>query len=190
MEAEHRRRVEHMRRRAPQPRLEREERDRARRILGSRIGPVEHRPAVLPVEREVLIGLDSDQQVQGDPAGSQEQRATENRSEPEALLALPGDEHANERDRHAPDEPDRGSRVLERRGRVTPRLDRRLGRERAADDAEKREVGMLLRQRSSGARRTQPERSGTEAVSASVDTRRSLPSWLGGDGRSAAGVSR
>ena len=81
--------------------------------------------------------------MQGEPAGSEEQRAAEHWSEPEALLALPGDEHADERDRHAPDETDRGTGVLERRGRVTPRLNRRLRRERAADDAEEREVGML-----------------------------------------------
>jgi len=129
---------------AAEPGLESEEPNRSGRVLGPRIRPVEHGRAVLGVEREVLIRLDSDQEMQDQPACPEEQRAPEHRGQAETLLPLPGDEQAEERDRRSRDEPEGGAGVLEIRRRVTPRLNCGLGREGDAHDAENARCGWCV----------------------------------------------
>ena len=127
---------------AADPRLECEEPHGGRRVLGARVRAVEQRGAVLCVEIEILVGIDAGEHVQDEPAAAEQRRACEHRGEPEVPLALPRHEEAGEGDGGTGGETEAGTRVLEIRRGVAPRLHRRFRCEGRDDGDEQRRVRM------------------------------------------------
>jgi hypothetical protein len=142
---EHHERMNRSQRLSPQPGLESEEPDRTGRVLGPRIRAVEQRRAVLGVEVEVLIGVDSDDEMERQPAEPEECGAPEHRTESKPTLTFPGDEETRERDARTKSESDGRTRVRGIRRCLATRLHRGLGRQRHGNGREERSMWMPRR---------------------------------------------
>ena len=106
LEGDHQPGVRRPRRSPADPRLEGEQRDGARRILGARVVAVQQRLPLRPEDDDVVVDRDPLREMHADEGRLQPAADDEQGQEPEPLLRAPGEEQRRRGDERLRDQPD------------------------------------------------------------------------------------